>query len=373
MSAIADIFTGGGRAEAAARDAAQQVQFQPFNINAGPLGRVYGGGRNLNVMQGAQGERLSPQLLRGFESFLSGGLGGGAMGPAGANLRALDEALGGIQAPGPTIGVSQLQPTIGDFSALTRAGTGALGASEAAREALGDFDPDAFAGRQFERLEALSAPQEATAANQLLERLYGTGRLGVQEGGRQRELTELAIAQESARNQRALQALGLAGQEQQRLASQAGLFGQLGAGLLGQSFDVQQGRFGQNLAAEQLRSQQQQQLFSQLLSGAGFGADIAGRRFDAAQGALGFGQQQQAQDIGLALSLLQGLQSQQQAPFALLGQSIGAGAADLQAAQARAGMIADAARNRATANAGFFSGILGAAGSIFTGPFGGGG
>lgn len=416
MSAVADIFTGAGGAADAARNAAQQVQFNPFNIMGGPLGSVTSSDGTLTLGESELGRAISPQLQAGAGGFLGAATSGGPFGAAGIDLAQLDQALRGIGAPsaspligaaGPTVQPQQVQPTstgqvqqFGGLGDLIGAGRGALAGSAAAREALGDFDTQAFASEQLGRLEALAQPQEQTAATQLLERLHGTGRLAVTEAGGQRELTELARAQESARNERALQALQLAGQEQDRLTQQATAFGGLGQSLLGRAGGLQQAgqqlglagqqqAFGQNLAAAQEARAGQQALFEQLMAGRQFGAgqlqnrfqqQLAGQqfsregafqRFGAALEGLRSGRAGTQQNIGQALALLGEQRAIQQQPFQLLGQSIGAGGLGLEASQARAGMIADAAQQEAQAQSQFFSGLMSSAASMFPSPFGG--
>lgn len=409
MSAISDIFTGGGGAADEMRAAAQDVEFNPFNIQGGALGSVTSSDGTLQLGESALGRTISPQLQSGASQFLSSATAGGPFGAAGLDLSRLDQALRGLQAPsasplltptGPTVSPQQFDPTttgqVQQFSGLEDllgAGRGALAASGAAREALGDFDPNTFASTQFERLNALAAPQEQTAATQLLERLQGSGRLGVREQGRQRELTELGVIQEQSRNQRLLQALGLAGQEQDRLTQQATAFGGLGRSLVGQAGGLQQAgqrlrlageqqQFGQQLAGAQETRAGQQNLFEQLLRGQQFGAQQFGRqfeqrlqgqqfnrqgafqRFGAALEALGAGRANRQTTIGQALALLGEQRAIQQQPFQLLGQSIGAGMGGLEASQAKAGMLSDAAKFESQQQSQFFSGLLEAGASM---------
>jgi len=90
------------------------------------------------------------------------------------------------------------------------------------------FNPDAFAATQFERLNRLAAPAEQTAANQTATRLFGSGRLGVNDSRSGQVFRDLDMSQAMARDARLLSAIGLAGTESDRLLSQGTTL--LGAG-----------------------------------------------------------------------------------------------------------------------------------------------
>lgn len=448
MSFVADIFTGGRDVENAANRAASQIQFQPFNIGGGPFGSLRATRGGFTVDPGQLATQFERPLAGGAAELLSGAISGDG---GDVDLEQLDQILQGIRAPGvsptgaaprptsfvtgvgPVLGPgapgATISPTGGPASTITAGpfaglqelragGRGALASSEAARQALGSFDPDAFAATQFGRLEDLARPGEETAASRAISRVFSRGRLGFREGGRQQELSELAFAQEQARNQRRLQAIGLAGQEQDRLTQQATAFGGLGRELIGAGETLGQGRsdlafrqalasgqfglqeleslfgqrlagaqfgqgqaaelFGQQLASEQLRTGQRQNIFQQALAGSEFqesqrlnrfqqalqasqfGRETAFDRFRAAQTSIQSGQQRRVQDIGAALQMLQALSGFQAQPFQLLGPSIAAGSAAAGAAGERANLQFQGAAQRAQGQADFFSGLISA-------------
>lgn len=380
MSFIADIFTGAGGAQNAANQAANQIQFTPYNIS-GDLGSVSAAGNSINLGSGALAKQYGGLFGGLATSLLNGAGAAGPLGAAGYSLSALDQALGRQNPLNPTIQIGttpNISPTATPFmglGSLQSAGLGNLDTAAAARAALGNFDPNAASQSAYQQLTQLAAPGEATAASTLLDRLYGSGRLGVNIGGRQQDLAELAYAQEQAKTGRALQAINLGQQEQAQLSQQAQGFGGLGASILGTAGNLslaqQQALFGQEFQnaqnQEQLQLQQQSGLFNQLLQGAQFGQQNAFQRFSAAQQALGYGTQNQSQQIANALSLLGSLQGFQQSPLQLLGLSIGAGQANTEAAQSRAQIEAQAAQQRAQANSQFFSGLFSAIGGAAAG------
>lgn len=308
MSAIADIFTGGGDIQDTANQAAANIGFNPFNIQGGALGGVSfdqeTGGISLQAGQleqqfGGQFSQLAQQLIGGAGQ-------GGPFGP-------LSGALGQVQGQLGGIGQQQLQ------GAQQFAGAG-----QQALQALGQFDPDAFASQQFQRLNRLAAPGETTQARQAAQNLFGRGQLGRESTQTGEVFRNLDLSQSLARDARLGQALGLAGTEQQRLGQQAGLFGQLGQ----QGFQQAGGTFL--------------------------------NRFGAAGQALAGGQQFQQGQIGQGLGLLQSLQGFQQQPFQLLGPSLAAAAGQSTAAQAAGQLQVQGATEAANARGGFFSGLAGA-------------
>lgn len=350
-----------GDAADAARAAASQAEFSPFNIFGGDLGGVRVSNDGISLVESGLQNRFGGQLESGAQQLLGQSMGQGPFGAAGLNLGALDQSLGQFGVPNATTSTGQVQQFSG-LGDLLGAGRSNLAASGNARQALGNFDPNTFASTQFQRLNEIAQPAEQTEATQLLERLQGSGRLAVTEAGQQRELTELATAQERARNERLMQAVGLAGQEQDRLTQQATAFGGLGQGMLGQAGNLQQ-------AGQELALGNQQQAFNQRMQGQQFGTQTALSRFGAAQEALRAGQQQRQQGIGQGLTMLQQVQSMNQTPFQLLGQSIGAGSAGANASLGQANIMSDAAFNEANANAQFFSGLASAGDSVMSGAF----
>ena len=123
------------------------------------------------------------------------------------------------------------------------------------------------AGQQYaEQLGLMAQPAEATAANQLANRLFSTGRLGTSGGSQQ--MADLAQAQQMAATQRGLQGLGFATDLQSQLINQ-----QLAQ--RGQDIGIQSQLFGglqsaaQLQAAPYLAAQQMQQGTPGILGGLG--------------------------------------------------------------------------------------------------------
>ena len=99
--------------------------------------------------------------------------------------------------------------------------------------AFRNFDPDAFATTQLERLNRIAGPAEATEANRLANRLFTSGRLGAGDTSAGAAFGELGRRQASARDERAIRALGLAGQEADRLRGAALDFARGGTDITG--------------------------------------------------------------------------------------------------------------------------------------------
>lgn len=105
-----------------------------------------------------------------------------------------------------------------------------MGMGQQAGQALQGFDADAFAQTQMDRMNQLAQPGEQMQANQTAQRLFSGGRLGAQDTTSGQVFRDLSQAQQMAQTERAMQSVGMAGQERDRLAQQAGMFSQLGMG-----------------------------------------------------------------------------------------------------------------------------------------------
>ena len=100
------------------------------------------------------------------------------------------------------------------------AGLDALTAGKDVLSAFKNFDPNAFAATQFERMNALAAPGEASAARSTANQLFSRGRAGVNDTKAGEVFRQLDLSQSQARDSRLLSALGLAGQESDRMFQQ---------------------------------------------------------------------------------------------------------------------------------------------------------
>jgi hypothetical protein len=162
------------------------------------------------------------------------------------------------------------------------------------------FDPNAFAATQFERLQSLARPGEERTANTLANQLFAGGRLGRDDTATGRAFEGLAQGQEQARTQRALQAIGLAGTErdrifqeqQQRIGNQFGLLGQLGG--------FQQQGFQQLLGGEGFNQATQQQQLQNALGFGGAAGSVLAPQFQALTAILNRTAQDQAARAGVS-------------------------------------------------------------------------
>lgn len=99
--------------------------------------------------------------------------------------------------------------------------------------ALKNFDPNSFAQTQYDRLNAIAGPSDATAANSLANKLFSRGRLGGNDSASGRAFGDLAGAQAAAKDQRALTAIGLANDQTNQIGNLAQQFGLAGSQLQG--------------------------------------------------------------------------------------------------------------------------------------------
>lgn len=213
----------------AAESAADAAQPRPFSIDT-PYGSAQFDPSRGITAQGGIGAEHATEFNRLTGEFL-GGAGrqqvGQFTGPgADQSFQAILNLAGG-QLPG----------------ALTGAGTNFLGAGQGALAALSNFDTNAFAAEQLQRLNQLARPDEELAASSLADRLFSRGRLGAGDTFSGRAFGELAQAQSRAETERALSAIGLANTERGRLLGEA-------QGLTGTGLDTILG--GQNVASSQI-------------------------------------------------------------------------------------------------------------------------
>jgi len=206
MGGFIDAITGRDEIEDAARDAANMQRLQPFQFT-GPLG-----GANITETGATVSGGIGSELASPFAAF------------AGEELRRAGIMPGGQFFLDPNTafaGAGATDPTAGNFTA----------AGNTLLQRLQGFDPDAFASQQFERLNRLAAPGEETAAAQTANELFARGRLGSGDSVSGRVFRDLDLSQALARDNRLLQAIGLAGRESDRLFGQATGAAGLGANL----------------------------------------------------------------------------------------------------------------------------------------------
>lgn len=189
-----------------------QQPFQPINVNS-PYGNIQtnAGGTSVTGFDTSLGDAFSKFGKQGLEQ--AGGINPTMPGAAPFDVL---QALG-LGGPGALGGTEQSR----GFDA---AGQNAL-------DALGNFDPNAFAQQQYDRLTNLTRPQEQRTAADLADRLFSRGRLGRNDTTAGRAFGDLSLAESQAADSRGIQALGLANTEQTRLGQQAQQFGQLGGNL----------------------------------------------------------------------------------------------------------------------------------------------
>jgi len=289
------------RQERAAEAAAEAAQFRPFNTT-GAFGST-------SITPGAQGGPGSISIGTNPQIEL---------------FQALTQGLGQQFQGGPGIAFSPgAAPDVGLeglFANLTDATAPIPG-----------FNADEFAQTQFDRLQSLASRGEQTAANQTAERLLARGRLGGADTAAGGVFGRLAEAQENARTSRALQAFGLAGQEQQRLqqARQSDINAALsGFGAGGQLFSLLR---GDQFRTAGFQNQAGQQLFSQL------------------QGAAG------------------GINTASAPLFQQLNAALSAGGAATSAAGTGAALQLQGAQNAGAIRGEFFGNLLGGVGDVFSG------
>jgi hypothetical protein len=260
MSKVVGSITGANKAEKGAKRAAQMAQFSDF-FSATPFGQggiSKTGGLNYGGGPGAG-------LASGFEGF-TGNILQQMMGMGPQNTFNLDPNQ--VFGAGLGAGQAYLDTAAGQATPYLQGGQNFL-------SALTQFNPDQFAQAQFDRLENLARPGEQTQTQSALQNLFSRGRLGAGDTAGSQLLGQLNQSQLMARDNRALQALGLAQSEQQNLAGLAtGLTGQ-GFGALGfgeQLASSELGRFLSSLQGGQSQGGFQQQLMQSLLQQALGGA-----------------------------------------------------------------------------------------------------
>jgi hypothetical protein len=293
-------------AEKAGRRAADAASFKPFNTT-GAFGST-------SITPGSRGQPGSVSI---------------GTNPQIEMFQQLAQQLGGQfqGAPGLAFGPGQ-QPDV-DLQGL-------FGQVQDAAGPIEGFDAGQFTQTQFDRLQGLAERGEETAAARTANQLFSRGRLGAQDTAAGGVFGRLAEAQENARTQRGLQAIGLAGQEQQRLqqARQSDVQTALqGFGAGGQLFGLLRGDQFQRAG---FQNQAVQQLFSQL------------------QGAT------------------QGINTASQPLFQQLNAALAAGGAATQAGGTAGALQMQGANRAGDIRGEFFGSLLGAGSQLFSGAnFGG--
>ena len=250
-----------------------------------------------------------------------------------------------------------------DDPRMRESAQGDLAASNQAREALGNFDPDAMASEQFDRLNRLSAPGEETATSNQFNNLFGSGRLGTSGGAR--DVGQLDLSQRQARDARLGQAIGLAGAEGDRLASRASQFGQDAGNKLGFDQNFRQGLFeragtGQQDSMGANRGFQEAQEEHDL-----FRRTRTQDRFDLSNRLVGTSQEMRGNEVAIG-GAAQTIANDATVPaFNLANVGLRVGESQAEADAAVAGLQADAGASQADSTSSMFGGIGGAIGGLF--------
>ena len=329
VSGIGGMF-GMNDARDMANQAAQMAQFNPFNIDLGQFGGV-------NFQDGSASVRQSPaqQMLQGLfsggaTSLLSGGsatqqgidsalaLGGGDIGNAFANSVLQSGNL-------PTDATNAFMANAAQNAALGQGlgleglnlardfGTRQTGINEGIAQqlfgqgfnALGNTDFTALRDQQLANSRALARPAEDRAVNSKFQNLFNRGALS--STGGQRQIGELALAQEQADIGRQFGADQFANQlaQQNRQFGLSSIGQGLGARLQDQRFNQGAaqlfGGLGQNLL--NFGAGQAQQGLNAAFGLSDMANTRAQQRLANAQNLLGFGMQGQSQNIADALRL----------------------------------------------------------------------
>lgn len=311
----------------ASEQAAQQAQFNPFNIS-GPGGNVSFNGQNISTRFDPTQQLFSQIFQGGAQDFLRQGpenqaflnfanqVGNNAIpglfqGAMGASQQLPAGAFQGFQDFSQQNALGAQQAGFGGLNMAQQMATGG-GMNEGIAQqlfgqgfgALNNNDFSGIAADQLARSRQLARPGEERAVNAKFQNLFNTGNLSATGG--ERQVGELALAQEQADIQRQFgadqfanqlrqqnrqfglgsigQGIGARGQDLQS----AQLFGNLGQGLLG---------FGQQAAGQGLGAATQ---FSDLIN------SRAQQRLANANQQFGFGQQAGQQNLNQLLQMFGG-------------------------------------------------------------------
>lgn len=299
MGKVLDKITGADKIKKASKRAAEMSRLQPFQVS-GPMGSVNVTETGAEITGGIGSELANP-----FANFASASLGqAGQIAPPSFFLNPNQAFFGAMQQ----------DPTASGFSA---AGNQLL-------QRLQSFNPDDFAAQQFERLNRLAAPGEQSAAAATADRLFASGRLGGGDSLSGRVFRDLDLSQSLARDNRLLQSIGLAGQEQDRLASQASGFAGLGSSLQDSALQRFLGGIGAGTQVGAFQDQLRNSLLAQALqSTGGIQAATQGQR-DALQAALTGASISTNARTNAGQTLLGGAQQAAGSRGALVGGALGA-------------------------------------------------
>ena len=101
---------------------------------------------------------------------------------------------------------------------LSGIGTDAMDASKNAFSAFNNFNPDTYAADQKTKLDDLARPGEENLVNRTVQRLFGSGQLGI-AGADNDVMGRITQALERGETERGVMATDLAGREQTRLGN----------------------------------------------------------------------------------------------------------------------------------------------------------
>lgn len=162
------------------------------------------------------------------------------------------------------------------------------------------FDPNAFAATQFDRLQSLASRGEEIGANRVANNLFARGRLGGADTATGGAFEGLARAQGDARTQRALTATNMANSEAQRLFQQGQTGIQNQFGLLGQLQGQQQSTVGNFLQLQGFNQAAQQQNLQNAMGFGGAAGTVLNPNFQTLQATLNAQSADQSARAGVA-------------------------------------------------------------------------
>ena len=245
--AIGGLVAGTGNKKTA-DNYAQQAQWQNTPITMPGLGLSYGpNGQPI-------GSITDPTNQNFMHSMMNQGQ--GMMGDIGNQYGMMNQGMNNLPGMGGVYG--QTNQFLGNNNAILGqlqmagmplGGSQFMGQANQALGALGSFNPQDAANAYTGNLNQMAAQGEKSAAEQMTQNLYNTGRLGTTGGAEQ--MGQLTQAQNQAALGRQVagmqygqqQQQGLAGMAQGLAGTQAGLAGQL-SGILGQQAGIDSNALG---------------------------------------------------------------------------------------------------------------------------------
>lgn len=261
MGKLIGSITGANKVAKASKKAAELSRLQPFQVT-GDLGSANVTETGVNVTGGIGSELANP-----FAQFAGGTLQQAGQQQVPSFFLDPNSAFFGAQQQNPQ--AQQFSQAGGDFLSQ-----------------LQGFNPDQFATQQFERLNRLAAPAEQTAAAATANDLFTRGRLGGGDSVSGQVFRDLDLSQALQRDNRLLQSIGLANQQQQQLGGLASQFAGQGSQLQNDQINRFMQSIGAGTQVGAFQDQLRNSLLQQALAGTQ-GVSLAGQgQRDALQAAL---------------------------------------------------------------------------------------